>query len=130
FPAAPCKFPSGSSFNGIHQPDITESQPIVALSFFNDRLGLLGLPKRFTLDDIKLSGMNVCNHPSSYSNIFKQNPLFCLDITYIYSLLLHGFKLRPTNYVTCAKKINGFEAGWALGSALQLLEGSSIEDCP
>lgn len=129
FPQSNCTFDSGCSFNGIHQPIIQGSESVIAFSYFNDKLGPLNLTKHFTTDDIKKAGKFVCSNKPPNHPIVEQDPFYCLDVAYIYSLLVHGYNLRPSNTISCLKKIDGFEAGWALGSALQVLGKSQLDMC-
>jgi apyrase len=51
----------------------------------------------------------------------------CLDLVYLYSLLVSGFGIDQNQEITLVKKImyRGFEveAAWPLGSAIELVSG-------
>ena len=131
FPEGECKFSSGCSFNGIHQPAIPANTPVIAFSYFNDRLGnILELPKPFSIDSIEKSAFAICSGDITKSHFLYDNQYYCLDLAYIYSLLKYGFRLTNSNPISCTKKINGYEAGWALGSAVQVLGRSELGTCP
>ncbi len=131
-PMKPC------SFNGIHQPTISKNSqgqhpPVVAFSYFYDRLIPLGLTSPMTPFQIKEKASEICstnpNGSSQMSRLLKKNPQWCLDATYMYALLVHGYGLDLNTSITVTKQIAGFEAGWALGSALKLLEQHE-NSCP
>ena len=121
----PCKV-QPCSFNGIHQPAFPKTSKIVAFSYFYDRLIPLGLTSPVTLKDIEQAARELCasslHGTSSMSRHLSANREWCLDITYIYSLLHVGYGVDVDTSIVITKQIEGYEAGWALGSALKLLE--------
>lgn len=123
FPEGACTWSSGCSFNGIHQPVIPYSTKVLAFSYFNDRLEPLGLKAGSTLSDIEAAGRSLCRQD-------LDKPWHCMDLVYIHALLSRGFKLSQNHMISCAKKIKGYEAGWALGSAVRLLGLSELGECP
>jgi guanosine-diphosphatase len=122
---APC------SFNGIHQPAFPKSKSgkppsIVVFSYFYDRLIPLGLKSPVTLSQIGQAASELCSATSSgtslFSRLLQKNHEWCLDVVYIYALLAYAYKIDPETPIVVTKQIEGYEAGWALGSALKLLD--------
>ncbi|RWS20050.1 ectonucleoside triphosphate diphosphohydrolase 5-like isoform X2 [Leptotrombidium deliense] len=58
------------------------------------------------------------------ANILSQNPFICLDLTYITVVLNKGFGLSMSKNLNVVEKINGYEASWALGLAINSLDYS------
>lgn len=125
------------AFGGVYQPRLMEtfgSGPIYALSYFYDRIVPLGLGvdgKPFTIGDLRELTNDVCAgpRPASYLssssrgwNRFKGNleamaeledrPEYCLDLSFMYSLLSLGYELAPERELVTGKKINDVELGW------------------
>lgn len=54
-----------------------------------------------------------------------QAPFLCLDLSFCYSLLTQGFKVKETSEITLVKRIKfgneEVEAAWPLGAAINLL---------
>lgn len=112
--------------------------PIVALSYFYDRLHPLGLTNAsspsFTIAQLSALAQDVCQSPSSwparfpasqYPDALKElydRPESCLDVTYLYSLLSLGYELSGDQVqVRTEKKLGGIELGWALGAAVGMI---------
>ncbi|KAI9611504.1 hypothetical protein H4Q26_008457 [Puccinia striiformis f. sp. tritici PST-130] len=57
-------------------------------------------------------------------------PETCLDLTFIFSILDLGYQLDHHRPIIISKKITAIELGWALGAAIDLLEKTSVDDCP
>ncbi|ODV96112.1 hypothetical protein PACTADRAFT_49517 [Pachysolen tannophilus NRRL Y-2460] len=123
------------SFNGIYQPSLlhqfAESNDMFVFSYFYDRLNPLGMPNSFTLDEMKELTKLVC----SGSKFWKQylvsdasidelngEPQWCLDLSYMISLLHTGYDIPLSRELKTAKKINNNELGWCLGASLPLLD--------
>lgn len=128
----PCSLPP-CSFRGTHQPPINSAAPIVAFSYFFDRLVPLGLRSPVTLFEVDREGRRLCKSAagerhagSRFGSLLAENPQWCLDLAYIYSLLRVGYRLDIDQPIEVTKQINGYEAGWSLGAALKLLEGTKI----
>ena len=121
---APCTV-EPCSFNGIHQPAF-RSKSLVAFSYFFDRLIPLGLTSPVTPFEIDREGRKLCNAAvgSRFAAIIHENPQWCLDLAYIYSLIRIGYGIDVDQPIVVTKQINGYEAGWSLGAALKLLENS------
>jgi len=132
---APC------SFAGVYQPPMSQvfkHADIIALSYFYDRLTPLGLGPTFTVKELEQLAERVCAPPREWSKFtspsfsseaiseLEQRADYCLDLTYIHSLLRLGYELEDSRRITLAKKIGGFELGWALGAQLAVLSGGII----
>jgi guanosine-diphosphatase len=127
----PCKL-HPCSFNGIHQPPI-RTKSLIAFSYFFDRLIPLGLSSPVTLFDIDREGRKLCKlagRSSRYHRLIEENPEWCLDLAYIYSLLRVGYSIDLDQPIIVTKQINGYEAGWSLGAALKLLESAPTCEAP
>ncbi|KAI9489909.1 nucleoside phosphatase GDA1/CD39 [Zychaea mexicana] len=129
--APPC------SFDGIHQPLIAEAfaqGPIYIFSYFYDRTVPLGLPASFKLPELGRLTERVC-----MGEYFEQlpdgdlrdemldRPEWCLDLSFIYGLLSHGYEIPDDREIRMAKKIDGVETGWCLGAAIALLDEAGLE---
>ncbi|PRT56991.1 Guanosine-diphosphatase [Wickerhamiella sorbophila] len=124
------------AFDGVHQPPLFEAFPstseMYVFSFFYDRTFPLGMPSVFTLDELRDLQNKVCKGPDAYSSFtairgavdaIKEHPDWCLDLSYMLTLLRTGYDLHGSREVKIAKKINGNELGWCLGASLPLLDG-------
>ena len=130
------------SFNGIHQPSISDSienTEFYIFSFFYDRTSPLGLPRTFSLHKLRDVVLSVCAGPSRWSQAFRDTagdfeslydelygrPEWCLDLSFMLSMLHDGYKIPMDRNVTIEKKVNGHELGWCLGASLPLLHHTS-----
>jgi guanosine-diphosphatase len=130
------------AFGGVYQPKLMETfgtGPIYALSYFYDRIVPLGLGKDgkpFTIADLRDLTNDVCAgpNPSGSSTTsttssaikgwsrfggnleameeLKDRPEYCLDLSFMYSLLSLGYELAPERELVTGKKINDIELGW------------------
>lgn len=106
------------------------ASPIIALSYFYDRLEPLGLNASFSIAQLETLARNVCSPRSTWSKLFDDRamaelddrPETCLDLTFQLSLLKLGYELDDQRQITVAKKLGGNELGWCLGAQLQVLE--------
>lgn len=134
--AAPC------SFNGIHQPPLADTfaGEAFVFSYFYDRLVPLGFPSSFTVADVLETTERVCAGPKSWKTHFggvkgalaelEDRPEYCLDLSFIASLLHHGYEMPADRRLKTAKKLGGNELGWCLGASLPLLDtGSGLWTC-
>lgn len=123
------------SFNGVHQPSLTESflpsSDMYVFSFFYDRTYPLGMPSTFSLSELKDLTSKVCGgaeYHDSFAAIpgaieaLEKNPEWCLDLSFMVSLLRTGYDIPGAREVKIAKKIDNKELGWCLGASLPLLE--------
>lgn len=126
------------SFNGVHQPSISESfkgEELYIFSYFYDRTSPLGLPRKFSLSTLRNVITDVCSGPSHWSKAFRNSahdfdtlydelygrPEWCLDLSFMFSMLNSGYGIPLDRNVTIEKKVNGHELGWCLGASLPLL---------
>lgn len=128
---------SPCSFAGVYQPlmsHVFKGADIVALSYFYDRIAPLGLGPTFTIRELERLAERACSMPSEWP-LFKspafspealselhQRADYCLDLTYMYTLLRLGYELDDSRKITLAKKLGNFELGWALGAQLAVLQ--------
>ena len=125
------------AFGGVYQPKLMDtfgSGPIYALSYFYDRIVPLGLgkdSKPFTIADLRALTNDVCAGPKPSSSSsskgwarFKGNaeamaeiedrPEYCLDLSFMYSLLSLGYELAEERELVTGKKIKDVELGWCV----------------
>lgn len=131
---APC------AFNGVFQPSLATTfarEDVYLFSYFYDRTNPLGMPDRFTLNDLKSVTDDVCKGASGWSRFkgvegaiaeLEDRPEHCLDLSFMLALLTKGYEMPMSREVNIAKKINGNELGWCLGARyvsfpLQFLPG-------
>ncbi|GAA6048312.1 hypothetical protein JCM3770_000943 [Rhodotorula araucariae] len=133
---AACEEPP-CAFAGVYQPRMSEvfsAGKVWALSYFYDRIAPLGLTSPFSISALRQLTADVCAGRDSPSwSRFKNNeeamdelsdrPEYCLDLTFMYSLLSLGYELEEERQVWMGKKVGDVELGWALGAALAMIEG-------
>jgi Golgi nucleoside diphosphatase len=101
----------------------------ISLSYFYDRIAPLGLKSPFSITDLRHLAHDVCAGPdSSEWSRFKSNkeahaelsdrPEYCLDLTFMYSLLSLGYELEDEREVFMGKKVGEVELGWYVSSLL------------
>ncbi|KDE05475.1 hypothetical protein MVLG_04164 [Microbotryum lychnidis-dioicae p1A1 Lamole] len=126
------------AFAGVYQPALREvfaAGKVWALSYFYDRIAPLGLASPFAISDLRKLTSDVCSGRESPTwSRFKGNPEakseldgrpeYCLDLTFMYSLLSLGYELEDERQVWIGKKVGEIELGWALGAALAMAQGS------
>ncbi|PWY98784.1 hypothetical protein BCV70DRAFT_201579 [Testicularia cyperi] len=121
------------SFGGVYQPSLMETfktAPIIALSYFYDRLGPLGLAPKFTIKQLGDLAERVCSYTKATPQGFagdavaelEDRPESCLDLTFMHGLLSLGYELGEEREISIAKKLGGTELGWCLGAQLAVLE--------
>lgn len=54
----------------------------------------------------------------------EDRPEYCLDLTFMYSLLSLGYELSEERELLTGKQIDQVELGWCLGAAINMLGGS------
>ena len=127
---APC------AFNGVHQPSLERTfarEDIYLFSYFYDRTAPLGMPESFTLNEMKTMSERVCHGEKSgnwdaFESVegaleeLRGRPEHCLDLTFMVGLLHTGYEIPLSREVKMAKKMKGWQLGWALGASLPLLE--------
>lgn len=129
------------SFAGVYQPSLMTTfarAPIVALSYFYDRLSPLGAGPTLTIGELGRLASDVCAGPSAWAHRFpisshpealamlEDKPEACLDLTFMHGLLSLGYELDEQRQVTIAKKLAGTELGWCLGAQLAVLEEEGV----
>ncbi|CEQ40157.1 SPOSA6832_01758, partial [Sporobolomyces salmonicolor] len=126
---AACEEPP-CAFAGVYQPKMGEvfsAGKVWALSYFYDRIAPLGLKSPFSISALRQLTADVCSGRDSASwSRFKGNkeaieelsdrPEYCLDLTFMYSLLSLGYELEEERQVWMGKKVGDVELGWCVGS--------------
>lgn len=117
------------SFDGVYMPPIDESfkHDLYAFSYFFDKFALpFAATEKFTAGEIKQAASNVCkSNPKVLSTGEKElskNKEWCIDLNFMYSLLSIGYSIPDDRELMTAKKLNGIELGWSLGSAIKMLD--------
>lgn len=125
------------SFNGVYQPSLIDTfptGPVLLLSYFYDRLFPLLQPQSDTLSisTIRTFAQQICQGEDSWTREWGTNPdimddlrgrpEYCLDLTFMYTLLRLGYELDDDRQVKIAKKVGETELGWCLGAAIVGLE--------
>ncbi|KAI8805779.1 nucleoside phosphatase family-domain-containing protein [Cladochytrium replicatum] len=122
---------------------------LYAFSYFFDRTHPLGIIhpakpgskdeegiSKMTVGTLREVGSRMCasthpaeesasmNHltPEKIEEYLAENPDWCLDLAYMYSLLADGYELPDDRVLKLAQKIRGVETGWALGAAMHLMD--------
>jgi guanosine-diphosphatase len=110
------------------------------LSYFYDRLSpLLGSAQEsqsFPIKRIAEYADVVCQGSDAWNKEFGHNkeamfelhdrPEYCLDLTFMYTLLRLGYEFDDSRPITIAKQIDNTELGWALGAGIALV-GAHVE---
>jgi ectonucleoside triphosphate diphosphohydrolase 5/6 len=109
-------------------PELAEKD-IYVFSYFHDRavqasivphtIELIGGVAK--VGDFKAAAMKSCSLPAEAIGPEHWQPWQCLDLTYIYTLLHHGYGLPDDKELQVSKKLRGMEVSWALGAAYHLL---------
>ncbi|KAG0323140.1 Guanosine-diphosphatase [Dissophora globulifera] len=144
---------SPCSFNGVYQPSLHASveDDIYAFSFFFDltapfRLGSATVAQEMTIAELEQLTDRVCvgdedgfkdfqNSTEAMKEVRKSTDL-CMDLSYIYGLLEHGYSVPKERKIKLAKKLKGYETGWCVGASIAVLEerdwfkGSDVEREP
>jgi len=125
------------SFNGVYQPSLLSTFPtgkILLLSYFYDRISPL-YPNRSTLTIGSIAKLAnwVCEGPDSWQRFWgndknamyelEDRPEYCLDLTFMYSLLRLGYEFDEDREVRIEKQVDKTELGWCLGATISLLDG-------
>lgn len=119
---APC------SFNGVHQPSLAKTfaqEDVYIFSYFYDRTAPLGMPSSFTLQEMHQLTSTVCSGEDSWGVFggvkdalkeLRDRPEWCMDLSFMMSLLHTGYEMPLSREVKIAKKIKDNELGWCLGA--------------
>ncbi|KAI8917944.1 nucleoside phosphatase family-domain-containing protein [Entophlyctis helioformis] len=131
--AATCKLIKPCSFDGVYMPPLDQtfgSNDMYAFSYFYDMYAepFDAITTGFVVDDLQKAADKVCRGETdgllpAGKAMFKENAHWCMDLTFMHQLLSTGYSLPPKRPMKTAKKIQGIETGWALGAAIQILDG-------
>ncbi|KAF0288136.1 Ectonucleoside triphosphate diphosphohydrolase 5 [Amphibalanus amphitrite] len=104
----------------LHAPDELRSREVYAISYYFDRATEAGLVDPFdggavTVEQLMRAARQACETPN------VEQPLACLDLTYIAALLHAGLQLPGEHLLRLHKKIDEHETSWALGAAFHTL---------
>lgn len=93
---------------------------IYAISYFFDRAADVGLVHpldggTITVLQLMMMAKTVCDSPN------QDQPLACLDFSYIVTLLRTSLQLEAGTELHLRKRIDGHETSWALGAAFHTL---------
>lgn len=125
------------SFNGVYQPSLVKAfhknSDMYVFSYFYDRTNPLGFPQSFTVEELKELTGQVCKGESLWKNVFlsdpiqqlKEEPLWCLDLSFITAMLHTGYNIPLSRELKTAKTIANNELGWCLGASLPLLDSKN-----
>ncbi|RCH80558.1 Guanosine-diphosphatase [Rhizopus stolonifer] len=123
---------SPCAFDGVYQPPLTDTfknRDLYVFSYFYDLTQPLGMPSEFSVKELGEVTDKVCNgatkpfqHMPEALGHLLDDPDYCLNLSYIYSLLRFGYNIPSERLVRTAKKINGAETGWCLGASIAMLD--------
>ncbi|XP_078473154.1 LOW QUALITY PROTEIN: nucleoside diphosphate phosphatase ENTPD5-like [Lampetra planeri] len=107
--------------HSVHRPQELGSHSFYAFSYYYDCAVDSGLVDEelggsVTVQQFEDKAREVCGAPDDWA---EQQPFLCLDLTYISTLLQHGFGFQPDSTLMLSKKVGGVETGWALGAAFR-----------
>ncbi|KAJ4491767.1 nucleoside phosphatase family-domain-containing protein [Lentinula lateritia] len=139
------------SFNGVYQPSLLDSftsGKVLLLSYFFDRLDPL-LSAEFSsssstdpIDKINVSAIasiaeDVCLGYDAWTARWGTNqevmeelqdrPEWCLDLTFMHSLLRLGYEFGDERDVVLGKKIQDTELGWCLGATIAIVGSGNLK---
>ena len=117
--------PPRPSSSSLQENRVTHELPSRSLSFFYDRIAPLGLTSPFSISDLRQLTADVCaGRKSPAWSRFKGNkeamaelsdrPEYCLDLTFMYSLLSLGYELDEERQIWMGKKVSDVELGWCV----------------
>lgn len=123
----------------MYQPSLNDAFPggkILLLSYIYDRINPL-LPadrrdKLLTISTIADLAKDVCAGPTVWAERWGSDQgamkaleddrlLYCLDLTYQYTLLQLGYEFGDDRKAKIGKQIGGTELGWCLGATLAMI---------
>lgn len=122
------------SFNGVYQPSLVKTfhknSDMWVFSYFYDRTNPLGFPGTFTMEELRDLTSTVCKGESAWKTQFlseavkelQDEPHWCLDLSFITSMLHTGYNIPLSRELRTAKTIANNELGWCLGASLPLLD--------
>ncbi|KAK8729326.1 hypothetical protein OTU49_008764 [Cherax quadricarinatus] len=106
--------------NKVHAPHELKTREVIAFSYFFDRATERGLIDPFkggelTVQEFLNAAVQTCNIPN------VEQPLACLDLTFISSFLTYGYGLKGSSIIKLYKKIDNYEVSWGLGLAFHVI---------
>ena len=127
----------------MYQPsllDTFQDGKVLLLSYFYDRIQPLLPPSDastpappLTVSSLADLATDVCRGRPAWEGRWADNalameeladrPEYCLDLTYMYTLLRTGYEFEDARTVEIGKQIDGTELGWALGAAIAMVGG-------
>lgn len=130
------------SFDGVYQPSLLTSFPsgkVLLLSYFYDRLHPLLEPSTsepLTVFTLASTARDVCEgrprwlerwgtKPAVMQEL-EDRPEWCLDLTFMYTLLRLGYEFEDDREIKLGKKIRGTELGWCLGATIEMVGGGEL----
>lgn len=131
---------SSCGFNGVHQPSLAETfadEDLHIFSYFYDRLYLFfGESSSPTLHEILDITNIVCQGPQVWDETLGELAIaelneraeYCLDLSFIFGLLHHGYGIPLHRQLKVAKTIKGRDLGWTLGAALSMLDQVGLDE--
>ncbi|XP_068245641.1 ectonucleoside triphosphate diphosphohydrolase 5-like isoform X2 [Palaemon carinicauda] len=104
----------------VHAPAELRTRDVIAFSYFFDRATERGLIDPFnggtiSVQEFLQAAVQTCNIPNA------EQPMACLDLTYIGAFLTTGYGLKGDNSIKLYKKIDGYEISWGLGLAFHII---------
>lgn len=107
----------------VRSQELIPSALVHSLSYFYDRIAPLGLKSPFSISALRQLTADVCSGRQSANwSRFQGNaeameelsdrPEYCLDLTFMYSLLSLGYELDDEREVWIGKKVGDIELGW------------------
>ncbi|KAJ7602407.1 nucleoside phosphatase GDA1/CD39 [Mycena polygramma] len=136
------------AFGGVYQPALSEAFPasagrVLLLSYFYDRVAPLvpepeaGEELTATVELIADLAGAVCLGRDEWLKRWgtqtklmaelEGRPEWCLDLTFMHSLLMTGYEFDDHREVMFGKKIAGTELGWCLGAGIKLVGGVDVQ---
>ncbi|KAJ3798019.1 nucleoside phosphatase family-domain-containing protein [Lentinula aff. detonsa] len=133
------------SFNGVYQPSLLDSftsGKVLLLSYFFDRLDpLLSTPSgpvdKINVSEIASIAQDVCLGYDAWTARWGSNkeimeelqdrPEWCLDLTFMHSLLRLGYEFGDEREVVIGKKLQDTELGWCLGATIAIVGGGNLK---
>jgi len=111
------------------------SGKVLLLSYFYDRINpLLPVDQRdelLRISSIAKLAKDVCAGPKSWEKRWGSDkavmeelegrPVWCLDLTFMHTLLRLGYEFGEDRQAKLGKKIDGTELGWCLGATLSMI---------
>ncbi|KAG0173422.1 Guanosine-diphosphatase [Apophysomyces sp. BC1034] len=125
------------TFEGVYQPPLTDTfsgRDLYIFSYFYDLTQPLGMPTEFSVAELGELAQRVCAgatkpflHVPGALELLASEPDYCMELSYIHSLLRFGYDIPSERLVRTAKKIRGAETGWCLGASIAML--NEVQTC-